>query len=127
MKKEYTLMLDYDNETVKIFKNKLKINEEQYLLIENFFNKVFINNGMVCNEFKYSENNDITKTKIINGLNKKITEYNNRFDILISEKLFINNQLLAEVKHYLTKKGNDAYEYYFYEETLNKYNLFDIK
>jgi hypothetical protein len=46
---------------------------------------------------------------------------------LISEKFTINDQILAETTSRITAKGKYLYEYFFYEEVLNKFNLFDIK
>ena len=120
----------------------MKITKEEYEKIEKFFELLMdFNNHYAYLDFNdYIENDNIHKIKIINGNKRivrqfKIKEYDKYkesyhdmlYRNLISEKFTINDQILAETTSRITAKGKYLYEYFFYEEVLNKFNLFDIK
>jgi hypothetical protein len=113
----------------------MKITKQEYERIEKFFEALmeFKNPENDCDIQQYNENDNIHKVKIING-NKRIVRQFKRFDCfnyseltLILEKFIINDKCLAETTSRITAKGKYIYEYFFYEEVLNKYNLLDIK
>lgn len=120
----------------------MKITKEEYEKIEKFFEALmeFGNPYSSCDINHYAENDNIHKMKIINGNKKivrqfKVKEYDEYketykdmlYKNLLSEKFIINDKCLAELTSRITAKGKYIYEYFFYEEVLNKYNLLDIK